>query len=63
MPSIDRYAILSTQVKQRYPRFSVKARDKSWLRPIFWLLQKLTGRNYDTFTTTIFSTIDRKSVV
>jgi hypothetical protein len=57
MPQIDRYAVLSLKTKEQYPRFKVKARDKSWLRPIFWLLQKITRQDYSSFTTTIFSTM------
>jgi hypothetical protein len=57
MPSIDRFAILSQKTKDQFPRFSVVSRDKSWLRPIFWLLSKLTSRDYSGFTTTIFSTM------
>jgi len=57
MSTLDRYAVLSLQVKDRYPRFSVVERDKSWLRPIFWLLQKITRQDYSGFTTTIFSTM------
>ena len=57
MSKIDRYAVLSLQVKKRFPRFSVKERNRSWLRPIFWLLGKVTRRDYSSFTTTIFSTM------
>jgi hypothetical protein len=57
MPSIDRFVILSQKTKDEFPRFSVKSRDKSWLAPIFWLLQKVTRQDYSSFTTTIFSTM------
>ena len=57
MPQIDRFAVLSNQVKGRFPRFSVTERDKSWLRRIFWLLKKVTRQDYSSFTTTIFSTM------
>ena len=54
---IDRFAVLSLQAKAKFPRFTVKERSKSWLAPIFWLLQKITRMDYSTFTTTIFSTM------
>jgi hypothetical protein len=57
MAELDRYQILSTQTKKEFPRFRVKERDKSWLRPVFWLLQKITKQDYDGFTTTIASTM------
>lgn len=57
MPPFSRYQALANRVEKEYPRFNVKYRNKSWLMPIFWLLGKLTGTNYDTFTTTIFSTM------
>lgn len=57
MPQIDRFAVLSVQTKTKYPRFSVKERAKSWLAPIFWILQKVTRMDYSSFTTTIFSTM------
>lgn len=57
MPKLDRYAVLYLQAKSRFPRFSVKFRDQSWLQPIFWLLSKVTGQNYNGFVTTVFSTM------
>ena len=51
------YTKLVEFVKAEFPRFNVKKRDKSWLMPIFWILSKVTGQNYDGFTTTIFSTM------
>lgn len=57
MSKIDRYSVLSLRVKGCYPRFSVVERDKSWLRPIFWLLSKVTRKDYSNFNTTIFSTM------
>lgn len=54
---LDRYQILSNRVQAMYPRFRVKERGKSWLAPIFWLLGKITGQDYSSFTTTIFSTM------
>jgi hypothetical protein len=57
MPDQDRYQILFARVKSLYPRFNVRARDSSWLYPLFWLLKKITRREYDTFTTTVFSTM------
>ena len=53
----SRYEELVSRVEKLYPRFNVKHRDKSWLMPIFWLLSKFTSKNYNTFTTTIFSTM------
>ena len=53
----SRYHALAFQVKNKYPRFNVKERNKSWLMPIFWVLSRLTGQSYDNFTTTIFSTM------
>lgn len=55
--SIDRYEILSRQVKQRYPRFTVKERNGTWLGRLFRVLAKVTRQDYDSFTTTIFSTM------
>ena len=55
--SIDRYAILCEITKKEYPRFKVMERDKSWLRPVFWVLGKITRRDYSTFTTTVGSTM------
>lgn len=57
MSDINRFQVLLENTKKDYPRFNIKERDKSWLRPIFWLLGKITRRNYDTFTTTIASTM------
>lgn len=53
----NRYDLLAAKTRREYPRFNVKKRDKSWLRPIFWLLQKVTRQDYSSFTTTIFSTM------
>lgn len=55
--SVDRFAVLSQKVRAEYPRFNVKERDKSWLRVIFWVLQKITRESYSSFATTIFSTL------
>ncbi len=55
--AIDRYELLCARVKSSYPRFNVKERGRSWLAPIFWLLQKITRRDYSLFTTTVFSTM------
>ena len=49
--------MLLVRTKKEFPRFNIKERSKSWLKPVFWLLGKLTGRDYDGFTTTIFSTM------
>jgi hypothetical protein len=57
MSEINRYQILAAKTKNDYPRFNVKPRRSSWLGPVFWLLAKITGRDYGTFTTTIFSTM------
>ena len=57
MADVDRYRVLAERTKEEFPRFRVKMRRKSWLRPIFWLLSKVTRRSYSTFTTTIFSTM------
>jgi len=54
---MDRYTVLSSQVRAAFPRFRVVRRQDSWLAPVFWLLGKLTGMNYAGFTTTIFSTM------
>ena len=51
------YTNLVEEVRAEFPRFSEKERDKSWLMPIFWVLSKITRQNYDTFTTTVFSTM------
>lgn len=53
----NRYEQLALRVKSLYPRFKVRPRDESWLKPIFWLLAKITGTDYSTFHTTIFSTM------
>lgn len=55
--SINRFEILRRQTRAEFPRFTIKQRQRSWLRPVFWLLEKLTGRSYSTFTTTIASTV------
>jgi len=57
MSKINRYDELCKRTKKDYPRFNVRERDKSWLRPIFWLLRKITKQDYNSFTTTIFSTM------
>lgn len=57
MSELNRYQILADRTKEEFPRFGVKVRDKSWLRPVFWLLSKLTRMDYSGFTTTIFSTM------
>lgn len=57
MLEINRFQVLLDRTKEEYPRFNIKKRDKSWLRPIFWLLGLITRRDYSTFTTTIFSTM------
>jgi len=53
----DRYQLLTDKVKREFPRFGVKKRDSSWLAPIFFVLKKITGQSYETFTTTVFSTM------
>ena len=55
--STDRYQILVERTKKEFPRFNVKERDKSWLRPVFWLMSKITRVDYSGFTTTIASTM------
>lgn len=55
--SDDKFAALLTRVKVEFPRFSVKERDKSWLRWIFWPLQKVLRQDFSEFTTTIGSTM------
>lgn len=55
--AIDRYEILSRQVKTQFPRFRVKERDKAWLGLVFRVLSRLIGCDYSLFTTTIFSTM------
>jgi len=52
-----RYDELARRVKERYPRFNQRPRDKSWLRPLFWLLGKITRTDYSTFHTTVWSTM------
>jgi hypothetical protein len=56
MPT-SRYNILAERTKSQYPRFNRRPRDESWLKPVFWLLAKVTGTDYSTFHTTIFSTM------
>lgn len=56
MPT-SRYQILAERTKSQYPRFNKRPRDESWLKPIFWLLAKVTGTDYSSFHTTIFSTM------
>lgn len=53
----NRYEKLATRVKAIYPRFNVKPRRNSWLKPVFYLLGRVTGNSYNTFHTTIFSTM------
>lgn len=53
----EHYRTFAHKVRSDYPRFNVKQRDKSWLRPIFWLLREITKQDYRSFTTTIFSTM------
>lgn len=48
---------LAIQTKKTFPRFRIVERDRSWLRPIFWCLEKITRRSYAGFTTTVFSTM------
>jgi len=57
MSSINRYEILLARTKKRNPRFNIRERDQSWLRPIFWLIGKITRRDYSSFSTTVFSTL------
>lgn len=52
-----RYDELARRVKERYPRFNQRPRDESWLKPLFWLLSKITGTDYSTFHTTVLSTM------
>lgn len=53
----DPFPVLLGRVKREFPGFRIKDRKKSFLQPVFWLLEKITRRNYDTFTTTIGSTM------
>lgn len=55
--AVDRFVELSAKVKTKYPRFTIKYRDKSWLMPLFWVLQKVTKTDYSTFIQTIFTTM------
>jgi hypothetical protein len=57
MMSINRFELLRRQTAAEFPRFNIRQRRKSWLRPIFWMLEKVTGRVYSSFTTTIGSTM------
>lgn len=57
MADIGDYKQLAVEVREEYPRFSVKPRGKSWLAPLFWVLSKVTGTDYDGFHTTVFSTM------
>jgi hypothetical protein len=57
MPTENRYEQLALRVKALYPRFNQRPRDKSWLRPLFWLLGKITRTDYSTFHTTVWSTM------
>jgi hypothetical protein len=57
MSDIGNYTQLEAEVRKEFPRFSQRPRDKSWLAPIFWLLSKVTGTDYDGFHTTVFSTM------
>jgi hypothetical protein len=57
MANIDRYQILANRTRKEFPRFNTKKRDSSWLKPIFWVLKKITRQDYKTFTTTVFSTM------
>lgn len=57
MSSINRFELLRRQTLAEFPRFKIRRRSKSWLRPIFWLLEKVTQRRFDSFTTTIGSTM------
>jgi len=54
---MNRYELLLKKTRDEYPRFTLKERDKSWLRLPFRILKKVTGNSYRTFTTTIFSTM------
>lgn len=51
------YDLLVTRAAAEYPRLSIAVRSESWLAPFFWVLEKVTRRNYDSFVTTVFSTI------
>ncbi len=55
--AINRFELLRQRTLAEFPRFRIKPRSRSWLRPIFWVLERLTRRKYDGFTTTIFSTM------
>lgn len=57
MSTQNRYQTLARRTKAQFPRFNQRPRDESWLKPIFWLLAKITGTDYSTFHTTIFSTM------
>lgn len=51
--TMSKYEELLKRTCQEFPGFRVVERDKSWLRPVFWLLGKITRRDYSGFTTTI----------
>lgn len=53
----DRYDKLAVRVKAIYPRFNVRPRRKSWLRYVFFVMGKITGKSFAAFHTTIFSTM------
>jgi hypothetical protein len=55
--SVNRFEILRRQMRAEFPRFTIKPRRSSWLRPVFWLLSKLTGQNASAVTTTVGSTV------
>lgn len=55
--AINRFELLRRQTQAEFPRFSIKRRSASWLRPVFWVLEKVTRRKYSGFTTTIASTM------
>ena len=55
--SENRYLELHQRTREKFPRFVVRLRRRSWLHPIFFVLAKITRQDYSSFTTTIFSTL------
>lgn len=55
---MNKYHTLFARYRALYPRLNVVKKDESRLmQTIFWPLKKLTGNNYNNYTTTIGSTI------
>jgi hypothetical protein len=56
--NVNRAEALIERVKREVPSFNViKRSDSRFLRTVFWPLQKVTGRTYGQYATTIFSTV------